>query len=247
MTHEGGIDGAGTVFMVNTDGKDFDVLYSFTNSPDGAYPSSELLLKNGVFYGTTFGGGVNGSGNDYDGTLFKINMDGTQYVVLHQFNYPDGINPWGQMVSNGDKLYGATDSGGPNGYGTIFQVNTDGTSFAVIESFDFNSTGGYPSVGVLSGSTLYGTAEEGGGGGSGGGTIFSLNLDPVIQTAMPTNGAFTLSWSTLPNLIYQVQYSTNLALTNWYDLGNSITATDVTTTLLDPLTNSERFYRIYLP
>jgi uncharacterized repeat protein (TIGR03803 family) len=243
ITWEGGTYGVGTIFMVRTDGMDFNVLYNFTNSPDGANPDG-LILKGGMIYGTTFNGGAYG-----DGTLFKMNLDGTGNVILHQFNDPDGIWPVGPVVLNGNKLYGATESYGPNNYGTIFQVNTNGTSFAVIQSFDFNSTGGYPYAGpVVSGSTLYGTAREGGGGdGSGGGTLYSLNLQPLIQSAFPTNGSFNLTWSTIPNVIYQVQYSADLASTNWCNLGNTIIASNTTTTLPDSLTNSQRFYRISIP
>lgn len=243
MTYQGGSYGVGTVFMVNTDGTDFNVLYNFTNSPDGAYPAGGLVLEDGVFYGTTASGGAYGWG-----TLFKINTDGTGYDILHQFNVLDGELPLGRLVLNGNKLYGATDMAGPSNYGTIFQVSTNGTNFAVIQSFDFNSTGGYPNGGLaLSGSTLYGTTQRGGSNGYGGGTIYSLNLEPVVQTALPTNGAFTLTWSTVSNVAYQVQYSTDLASTNWCNLGNTITATNVTTTLLDPLTNFQRFYRISIP
>jgi hypothetical protein len=51
----------------------------------------------------------------------------------------------------------------------------------------------------------------------------------------------------LANVSYLVQYQTNLAQTNWLDLGSSMVAASNTLTVLDTnaLVNSpQRFYRI---
>jgi hypothetical protein len=60
-----------------------------------------------------------------------------------------------------------------------------------------------------------------------------------------TSLAFT--WSTLPDVSYLVQYQTNLAQTNWLNLGGSIIAATNTLTVLDTnalLNSPQRFYRI---
>ena len=44
-------------------------------------------------------------------------------------------------------------------------------------------------------------------------------LPPVFQSVTCANGAVTLQWSALSGLAYQVQYVTNLAVTNWINLG----------------------------
>jgi uncharacterized repeat protein (TIGR03803 family) len=59
-TVEGGLNGAGMVFRMNTDGTDFTNLHSFAltgsffTNTGGAYPSGPLLLSTNMLYGLTF-------------------------------------------------------------------------------------------------------------------------------------------------------------------------------------------------
>jgi hypothetical protein len=47
--------------------------------------------------------------------------------------------------------------------------------------------------------------------------------------------------------VYQVQYKTNLLQTNWINLGNAITATNVTATATNLIgSDPQRFYRLQL-
>ena len=63
----GGSSGSGTVFKVDTTGKE-TVLYSFTNSDVAAEPYAGLIRdKAGNLYGTTYTGGSHGYG-----TVFKL-------------------------------------------------------------------------------------------------------------------------------------------------------------------------------
>jgi uncharacterized repeat protein (TIGR03803 family) len=57
--------GCGTVFSLTPQGTE-NVLYRFTGSTDGEYPSS-LIFVGGALYGTTSSGGANGYG-----TVFKV-------------------------------------------------------------------------------------------------------------------------------------------------------------------------------
>src|ERR1019366_151149 len=68
--------GSGTVFKVNKDGGRYAVLHSFVNSEgDGCRPMTGLLVaSDGALYGTTDAGG---SGNGHNGTVFKLNPDGS--------------------------------------------------------------------------------------------------------------------------------------------------------------------------
>ena len=70
----------GTIFKVNSDGSGFTVLKRFTDSLDGASPYAGLALSGSTLYGTTLGGGSSGNG-----TVFKVNVDGTGYTVLKNF------------------------------------------------------------------------------------------------------------------------------------------------------------------
>jgi uncharacterized repeat protein (TIGR03803 family) len=76
VAQSGGSSGNGTVFSVNTDGTAFTTLYSFTalagsnsTNSDGACPASNLILSGNTLYGTTYEGGMWGSG-----TVFSLSF-----------------------------------------------------------------------------------------------------------------------------------------------------------------------------
>jgi uncharacterized repeat protein (TIGR03803 family) len=172
-TYGGGTNGYGTVFKLNTNGTGFAVLKHFTGQTDGSQPSCSLVLSGTTLYGTTTGGGTNG-----DGTVFKINTDGSDYTVLKDFDASsDGGWPESGLVLSGTTLYGTASWGGAaSGNGTVFKLNNDGSGFAVLKDFTNSSDGTGPNAGlILSGGTLYGTTIEGGS--SGYGTVFKLNND----------------------------------------------------------------------
>jgi uncharacterized repeat protein (TIGR03803 family) len=185
MANQGGTNGWGTIFAVNTNGGAFTNLHNFAIS-DGQNPTSPLLLAGGTLYGSTSTGGANGMG-----TLFKLGTGGIAFTNFYSFpsspGYPytnsDGANPLGPLILVGNTLYGTADGGGSNSTGTIFKINTDGSYFAALHtfnglggSFQTNSDGANPESGLLLyGNALYGTAENGGKFGNG--TLFRLNLD----------------------------------------------------------------------
>src|ERR1051325_1290890 len=150
---------------------------TLTNS-DGAVPYAGLLLSGNVLYGTAEEGGAAGNG-----TVFRMNADGTGFTNLHDFSAllsgftnSDGTQPEAGLILSGNTLYGTAYRGGSSGNGTVFAVNTDGTTFTNLRSFTgiseapsfTNSDGARPYAGLLlSGNTLYGTAEYGGRSGEG--------------------------------------------------------------------------------
>jgi uncharacterized repeat protein (TIGR03803 family) len=144
-------------------------------SPDG------LVVSGNTVYGTALGGGLYG-----DGTIFRVDTDGTHFTNLFNFNlgtydpqnvtYPDstGDYPNPGLLLLGNTLYGTTFYGGVFDAGTVFRINTDGSGFAVVFSFAFTN-GQSPSSGLtLYNNTLYGTTT--GGGTNQSGTVFSINL-----------------------------------------------------------------------
>ena len=142
----------GTIFSINTDGSDYQVLHAFASPVDrGGYPESDLVLVGSTLFGTTELGGVDGLGS-----IFSIHTDGSDYQVLHSFIYGGSVSG---LTLVGSTLYG-TDGG------TAISINTDGTGFQLFlapsDNFDFN---GYP-IGDLTlvGSTLYGSTGYGGDG-----------------------------------------------------------------------------------
>ena len=68
---------------------------------------------------------------------------------------------------------------------------------------------------------------------------------PVFSLLTKTNSTVTFRWNATPNLVYQVQYKTNLTQANWINLGSAVSATNVTVTATDtPGTDTQRFYRL---
>ena len=79
----GGNASGGTLFRVNKDGSGFTVLKSFDDFlTDGANPNTRVTEgTDGALYGTTYYGGAYGSG-----TVFRMNKDGSGFVVIKSFD-----------------------------------------------------------------------------------------------------------------------------------------------------------------
>ena len=157
-------------------------IYDFTRGGDGANPYACLMLSGTNLYGTASFGGTSSQG-----TIFKVNTNGTGLVALHSFSGgSDGANPNSGLILVSNTLYGtAVYRGSPSANaGTIFKVNTDGTGFEMLHTFT-GGTGGANPVGglVVGGKTLYGTAYHSN---PGGGTVFALNLDGSSFTNLYT-------------------------------------------------------------
>jgi uncharacterized repeat protein (TIGR03803 family) len=178
MTQFGGAGGTGTIFSIDVDGTGFTLLNSFTGgSGDGSLPFGSLTLSGSTLYGMTANGGlVNG------GTVFRIDIVGTGFDLLHSFTGAagDGANPQGSLLLSGSTLYGTTIAGGESGEsgaGTVFKLETDTKAFGLMHSFAGGAIDGSLPSGSLSlvGSTLYGTTQ--GGGTYDRGTVFQIDLD----------------------------------------------------------------------
>jgi uncharacterized repeat protein (TIGR03803 family) len=86
----GGNSFAGTLFAVTTNGMGFTTLHTFTNNPDGDSPHAVLLLSGNTLYGTTSGGGTNGSGLVFSFSLptpqLTISISGANAIVTWPTN-----------------------------------------------------------------------------------------------------------------------------------------------------------------
>lgn len=195
MTSMGGDTGFyGAVFRIDTDGTDFALLHSFTGSPfDGDTPLGSLTLAGGVLYGTTSGGGVADPGTlTGDGTVFRINPDGTGFEVLHSFGSDPAtgrVPMYGSLVADGGFLYGMTSRGGDSDEGAVFRIDPAGTVVEPVHSF--GSPGGRSPSGSLAsdGDALYGMTELGGTWDAG--TLYSVDRDGsdfAILHSFPPSG-----------------------------------------------------------
>jgi uncharacterized repeat protein (TIGR03803 family) len=190
-TSQGGASSDGTVFQLDTTGKE-TILHSFLGAPaDGANPMAGLVLDAaGNLYGTTFEGGAGpcslNSHYRFDtpstcGTVFKLNPTGTE-SVLHNFTGDsDGANPAAALVQDATgNFYGTTAAGAklcytisslpptaPTGIycGTVFKLDTTGTE-SVLYSFTGEPDGAIPDASLIldAAGNLYGTTSEGGSG-----------------------------------------------------------------------------------
>ncbi len=185
--------GCGTVFEITPAGK-LTTLYSFcsqTNCTDGAVPTAGLVLgNNGNFYGTTYGGGANGSG-----TVFEITPAGkltTLYSFCSQTNCADGAAPSTALVQAGDgNLYGTTYDGGAIdcaffgtfGCGTIFKITPSG-KLTTLYSFGTDAGLLQAALALDGNGNFYGTSPNGGTGlcSYGCGTVFEITSAGTLTT-----------------------------------------------------------------
>ena len=116
---QGGINGAGTVFAVNTNGMGFTNLYVFTaptnsTNSDGANPRGGLILSGSTLYGTAYNGGLS------SGTIFALGTNGQGFTNLHSFTLAnlspytnsDGAHPEAGLILSANTLYGTATGGG---------------------------------------------------------------------------------------------------------------------------------------
>ncbi len=131
----------GTIFKVNRDGSGYTMLHSFdatitgnTNSTVTSRSTSLppyggltlTLSREGVLYGATWLGGANNQG-----TVFKLNRDGSGFTTLRDFG-PTDAGPVTLMQGNDGALYGTTWYNGPGEPGVIFRLTTDGNDYTVL-------------------------------------------------------------------------------------------------------------------
>ena len=197
-TAAGGTYSAGTVFMLSPAGKE-TVLYEFKGSNgDGSAPHGRLAFDaDGEIYGTTQGGGTNGTGTVY--RLSPKSGGGWTEKVIYNFSATgaDGTAPSAGMTIAADgTMYSTTPDGGAFGAGTVFSLKktSKGWKQTVIQNLNGSSNGGFPYEGLMmdTAGNLYGAAPTGGT--SGQGVIYRLSLtkkgwvDTVLHSFTGQNG-----------------------------------------------------------
>jgi uncharacterized repeat protein (TIGR03803 family) len=149
----------------------FTPLYHFTRGTDGATPQAGLILSGGVLYGTAYSGG-----SSSQGTVFKINANGSGFATLHTFNgTSDGANPSAGLILLSNALYGTTVHRASSNAGCVFKVGVSGVGFTNLYNFTGGTGGANPLAGFIrSDTTLYGTTYHSS---PGNGIVFALNTD----------------------------------------------------------------------
>lgn len=173
-TTYGGLTGTGygTVFKLNIDSTNYQVIHRFDLNSNGSYPYCTLTVKDSVLYGVTMKGGSNSKNSVY----FKIDTSGDNFTKLHEFDSLGGWNPYGEIIIYDDTVYGLTSSGGDYNFGVVYKMEIDGTGYQKLHSFGLGSDGKTPFGSlILFQNTLYGSTNVGGTGGFG--TLFKIRKD----------------------------------------------------------------------
>ncbi len=171
----GGTNGFGTIYQVDSNGV-FTTLYTFIGGSDGGVPDIQLVEGNdGLFYGTTTGGGFNNTGS-----VFTVSSVGT-FTTLFSFSGTDGGRPAAGLAQGSDSnFYGTTFFGGTNDHGTVFQITPAGTLTTLFHFAD-NTNGDFPEAQLIQGSDglFYGTTSDGP---RGDGTVFKITTAGTLTT-----------------------------------------------------------------
>lgn len=187
MTYEGGSNGLGSIISFNPTTKAETVVWNFGNGNDGQFPYGNLVYdpNNGLFYGMTNGGGVDGQG-----VILSFNPSTNAESVVWSFeNGSDGQEPQGSLIFNANSgiFYGMTFFGGAYGKGAIISFNPTTNAESVLWSLGNGNDGAYP-IGNLvyytNNGLYYGLTVTGGNNGPG-----------AIITFNPTTNDESVVWS----------------------------------------------------
>jgi uncharacterized repeat protein (TIGR03803 family) len=160
----------------------FSILHHFGSQPEnGRIPYGSLTFYAGKLYGTTTYGGppynIPPQNPANKGNLFRVNLDGSGFTVLHEFSgKDDGWKPWSGLAIAANRIYGSTVYGGPhNEKGSVlYKMNIDGSDFHALHFFGEPGDGyGGSTSPILVGHTLFGLTRWGG---NGTGTIYRYDL-----------------------------------------------------------------------
>lgn len=233
--------GNDSIFKLNRDGSAYTILHVFPgNDGDGTALRAGLLEgSDGALYGTTISGGAND-----EGTVFRINKDGSGYLTLSNGG---GGTP---LIEGSDgALYGSTITRGAR----LFKLNKDGTGYAVLHNFEYSPRDVLPvrPNGLVEGTdgALYGTTRNDGEFGLG--TVFKLFAStPVVAiTRLELSGAGArLSFSGgAADQPFRIEAKTDLTL--WQTIGTHQFGIDGKFLFLDTSASNYpiRFYRSATP
>jgi uncharacterized repeat protein (TIGR03803 family) len=140
MTYDGGWWGDGTIFSINTNGSNYQQLYGFEDThTSGEDPYGDLTIAGNMMYGMTEDGGFN-----YDGMIFAIDTNGSNFSDIADFDYDNyGEEPYGSLTISNGNAYGMSYYGGPLGGGVVFSLDLCGMATTKItgNSTPDNGTG----------------------------------------------------------------------------------------------------------
>jgi len=176
--------GNGTLYTIQVDGTGFNAIKLFDGPPNDTCcaHSPPIFSADGTFlFGLTAGGGANNGG-----TIYSVNLDGSNFQSLYSFAASSGDQPHGVLTydSSGTKLLGITSrdgtaKDGKTGAGVVFLFDPSNANYQVLWTFENGdpNNGSTNDHGFLTriGTALYGTTELGGAFNNG--IVFTINED----------------------------------------------------------------------
>ncbi len=198
-------------------------------------------------HGTVDGGGAG------DGTVFKINIDGTGYVRLHDFSgtnnagfNADGAFPQSGLVLSGNELYGTAMAGGSLGNGTVFMLDTNGQNFITLHSFTATN--------AITGTNADGCTHrrpshvrqraiwnnQRAGGAAGYGTVYAIVFPRIFDHCPFGNECDPKLANRRHRLQFAIRHQTWLPMRNWAIVSGQNTVTN-------PISGHQKFFRLARP
>ncbi|HEX4120441.1 MAG TPA: choice-of-anchor tandem repeat GloVer-containing protein, partial [Verrucomicrobiae bacterium] len=223
----------GTVFRVTAAG-DYATLTTFNGSDDGAQSKAAMVQDaEGNFYGTTTAGGPYGKGS-----IFRLSITSAPQITLQPSNQTALI---GSVAQFSVSVFGASPLGyqwQKNGGNVMDDGRIVGAASRILTINDVsaNDAGTY-SVIVSNGLGSVVSSDA----------VLTVAGPPVLQSVVTGAGTLAFTWSAATGESYEVQTTTNLASTNWLDLGGIMTATNTNMSGSFGIgSNSQQFYRVLL-
>ena len=195
-TGNGGANSYGTIFEFNSANGSITLKDSFNNA-NGASPYAALTAAgNGIYYGTTYGGGAN-----FNGGIFAFDSANGSITLQDSFDFNNGSNPYAALIAAGNGLYyGTTYGGGANGNGAIFAFDSTDGSITLLASFDGTNGsdpyGPYAALTAAGNGFFYGTTPNGGANNQGAIFAFDSGVRDPVPGPLPLMGAgAAFGWS----------------------------------------------------
>jgi uncharacterized repeat protein (TIGR03803 family) len=169
----GGADQIGTVFNLFNDGTAYTMANEFNNTADGANPQAAMLLaEDGLLYGITGAGGLNGAG-----TVYSFHEMLGLIVLAHLDPLPHGSAVRAPLTEiEAGEFITASSQGGNSAAGVLLHFSVD-EGLTALAAFNGTITGSTPRGAIVfepNSETIYGTCTNGGSNGFG--TIFKYNI-----------------------------------------------------------------------
>ncbi|MBK7691218.1 MAG: T9SS type A sorting domain-containing protein [Bacteroidetes bacterium] len=177
LTVAGGLNGYGTIIEYNYGNNTLSNVHDF-DGINGSFPFGSLTLaNNGLLYGMTQNGGINGKG-----VIFEYHYLTYQFVKKIDLDIANGEFPVGSLLkANNSKLYGLTPNGGVYNNGVLFEYNTVNNTYLKLYDFE-NFEGANPNYSLMQSANgkLYGMTVLGGKANHG--TLFAFDIGTSTYT-----------------------------------------------------------------